>query len=37
MAVQTSDLEKIVGKDKVVNEKNTLKNYSQDQSFASQS
>ena len=35
MAVQTSDLEKIVGKDKVVDDKKTLKSYSQDQSFAS--
>jgi len=35
MAVQKSDLEKIVGKENVVDDKNTLKAYSHDQSFTS--
>jgi len=35
MAVQKSDLEKIVGKENVVANKNTLKEYSQDQSLSS--
>ena len=35
MAVQKSDLEKIVGKENIVDDKNTLKKYSHDQSLSS--